>query len=120
MNKDYGIFRDLVEGNLTVMVNDFGGYTHADVEFPFQAKIEDFGDIECTVRNLDNGKSYPIYNVSIEEYNRGKYSEYVWNALMMYFKINFLINHKEFHEPIDLIEEVEYLMQDIGISKIYE
>ena len=115
MNKEYRIFKDIVEGNLTVTVNDFGGYNHerSDVIFPFQAKIVDFEIEECEVLNLDNGKKYHIYNVSIEEFNTGKYSDYVWDALITYFKIKFIIKHKEYQEESELIEEVGYLIQDI-------
>lgn len=115
MNKEYGIFKEIVEGNITVTVNDFGGFTHerSDVTFPFQAKILDFEAEECEVLNVDNGKKYPIYNVSIEEFNTDKYSDYVWNALTTYFKIRFIINNKECQEESELIEQVEYLMQDL-------
>ena len=119
MNKDYGIFKNIVEGNLTVTVNDFGGFTHknSDVKFPFQAKITDFGIEECEVLNIDNGKKYSIYNVSIEEFDsKNKYSDYVWKALTTYFKIRFIIDNKEYQEEQELLEQIEYLMQDIGIS----
>ena len=118
MNKDYGIFKDLVEGNLTVTINDFGGhiYSKSNITFPFQAKIVDFSAEDCEVFNPTNRKSYNIYNTSIDEYNTKTYSDYVWNSLITYFKIKFIIEYPEYQEQANLIEEVEYLMQDIGIG----
>ena len=118
MNKEYGIFKEIVEGSLKLTINDFGGYTYekVDVEFPFLAKIVNFEKEECEVLNTNNGKKYTIYNYSIEEFITNKYSEYVWNALIIYFKIKFIIKHKTYQEEVNLIEEVEYLMQDIDES----